>query len=56
MLVQFFGYGSADIPAMKAIVAVTGGSVYRIERPEQVIGALIESVSDTILGRAGVPH
>ena len=56
VLVQFFGYGSADVPAMKAIVAVTGGSVYKIERPEQVIGALIESVSDTILGRAGVPH
>jgi hypothetical protein len=56
VLVQFFGYGNADIPAMKAIVGVTGGSVYKIDRPEQVIGALIESVSDTILQRVGAPH
>jgi hypothetical protein len=56
VLVQFFGYGNADIPAMKAIVGVTGGSVYKIDRPEQVIGALIDSVSDTILQRAGIAH
>jgi hypothetical protein len=41
---------------MKAIVGVTGGSVYKIDRPEQVIGALIDSVSDTILQRAGIAH
>ena len=56
VLVQFFGYGNADIPAMKAIVGVTGGSVYKIDRPEQVIGALIDSVSDTILQSAGIAH
>lgn len=49
----FFGMGSADISAMQQITAVTGGNVWKIERPEQVVGAIIEATAQT--GRIGIP-
>lgn len=49
----FFGMGDADIPAMQQITAVTGGNVWKIDRPEQVVGAIIEATAQT--GRIGIP-
>lgn len=45
----FFGYGAADIPAMQQIAAITGGAVYQISAPEQMIGAFIDAIADSVL-------
>ena len=43
-----FGYGAADIPAMKQIVDAVDGSVLPIHQPQQMVGALIDAVSKTV--------
>lgn len=45
----FFGYGAADIPAMQAIAEITGGAVYQISAAEQMIGAFIDAIADSVL-------
>jgi len=46
--VLFFGYGEADLDAMTAITEVTGGGVWAIDTPEQIIGAVIEAIGKTV--------
>ena len=48
-----FGYGSADIPAMKQIVNTVGGSVLPIHQPAQMVGALIDAVSKSVQAGLG---
>ncbi|CUR55847.1 exported hypothetical protein [metagenome] len=47
--VLFIAYGDADRAAMARIVGVTGGSVFPITRPTQIIGALMAATAQTVI-------
>ncbi|NQX25990.1 VWA domain-containing protein [Microbacteriaceae bacterium VKM Ac-2854] len=49
----FFGFGNSDVPAMQQITSVVGGDVWRISQPEQIVGAMIEAISQ--YARIGIP-
>jgi hypothetical protein len=47
--VLFFGYGDADIAAMNAIVAVTGGGVFPISAPSEIITAFMTATAQSVM-------
>ena len=44
-----FGYGEADTKALKTIAKRSGGLTYQIDRPEQIVGAFIDSIAQSVL-------
>lgn len=47
--VMLFGFGEADIGALEAIAAASGGLVYDIEQPIQIAGAFLDAIAQLIL-------
>jgi Ca-activated chloride channel family protein len=47
------GYGSADIAAMTSLTGTVGGVVYHITSATQIIGAFIDSISQSVLHSLG---
>ena len=47
------GYGEADIAAMDALTSTVGGVVYHINSPTQIVGAFIDSISQSVLHSLG---
>ena len=47
------GYGQADIAAMNALTSTVGGVVYHINSPTQLVGAFIDSISESVLHSLG---
>ncbi|MGE0170194.1 VWA domain-containing protein [Nocardioides sp.] len=45
----FIAYGKADRAAMSRIVRTTGGAVFPIDRPTQIIGALMTATARTVI-------
>lgn len=44
-----FGYGEADTKALKRIATGSGGLTYKIDRPEQIVGAFIDAIAQSVL-------
>ncbi len=47
------GYGQADIAAMNTLTSTVGGLVYHINSPTQLVGAFIDSISQSVLHSLG---
>jgi Ca-activated chloride channel family protein len=47
------GYGDADIGAMTALTGTVGGVVYHITSAAQIVGAFIDSISQSVLHSLG---
>ena len=43
------GYGQADITAMTSLTTTVGGLVYHINSATQIVGAFIDSISQSVL-------